>query len=330
MMPGDLVPTPVMAHDNKTGKPMALRCPQALRFPRGTSADRRVLSRKTGPFRPENTSMTTAIVWFRRDLRLTDNPALSHALSHSERIIPVYISDPEAEAPWQPGAASRWWLHHSLKALADALSRRGSPLIIRRGASLEQLRQVVDDCDATAVYWNRLYEPALIERDRRIKQSLREQGCQVASFGAALLREPWEVNNGAGQPYRVFTPFWKRLQQLGWELDPLPAPAALTPPMLDLAGLSIDQLGLLPRIVWDEGLRERWSVGEESALARLDRFLDLALAGYPDGRDRPALAGTSELSPHLHFGEIGPRQIVAAIEQRLTDATDAPIRSAAH
>lgn len=260
--------------------------------------------------------MTTGIVWFRRDLRLTDNPALSRALAECDQLVPVYIHDPDAEAPWQMGAASRWWLHHSLQALADALQRRGSRLVIRHGGSLEQLRRLASDCSASAVYWNRLYEPALVARDRAVKQELRERGCSVASCAAALLREPWEVTHDGGQPYRVFTPFWKALQQRGWDGNPLPAPPTLGTVRADLAGLNVGDLGLLPRIRWDDGFREHWEAGEEAALTRLERFLESRLAAYPGARDLPHQRGTSELSPHLHFGEIGPRQIAAALAHR--------------
>jgi deoxyribodipyrimidine photo-lyase len=151
----------------------------------------------------------TAIVWFRRDLRLTDNPALAAACEHARQVIALYVHAPEEDGEWAPGAASRWWLHHSLARLDAALRARGGQLTIRRGGSLEALLAVAQETDATHVYWNRLYDPARVAHDTQVKAALREAGLQCESFNAALLHEPWEVRTGQGDPYRVFTPFWK-------------------------------------------------------------------------------------------------------------------------
>ena len=142
----------------------------------------------------------TAIVWLRRDLRLTDQPALAAALTQHERIVPVYIHAPTEEAPWSPGAASRWWLHHSLAALARDIAARGGRLLVREGGSLTTLRALVRETGAAAVFWNRLYEPVLVERDAAIKAGLREDGVAAESHGAALLVEPWTVLTAAGEP----------------------------------------------------------------------------------------------------------------------------------
>jgi deoxyribodipyrimidine photo-lyase len=150
--------------------------------------------------------MSTAIVWFRRDFRLTDHPALDAACANHEHVLPVYIHAPDEEAPWQPGAASRWWLHHSLKALDESLRERGSALLIRRGDTLAELRQLIAATGATAVHWNRLYEPAIIARDKRVNAALRDDGIEAQSHNGALLFEPWSLKTGAGEPYRVFTP----------------------------------------------------------------------------------------------------------------------------
>jgi deoxyribodipyrimidine photo-lyase len=255
--------------------------------------------------------MSTAIVWLRRDLRLHDNPALHTAAERHERLLPVYVHAPEEEAPWAPGAASRWWLHHSLAALAAALRGIGLPLVIVRGPSLDALRGVIAATGATAVYWNRLYEPAAIERDRRVKDALREQGLDCESSNAALLAEPWTVKTSSGGPYRVFTPFWRAASaHLEGLPPPLPVPPRLQAPRQTPPSLPLDELQLLPRIAWDEGLRAQWQPGESGALAALERFCEDGVAGYRGLRDRPAVAGTSQLSPALHFGEIGPRQIV--------------------
>ena len=256
----------------------------------------------------------TSLLWLRRDLRLDDNPALAAALEGADRLLPVYIHAPEEEDPWQPGAASRWWLHHSLTALGAQLAERGSRLVIARGETLGTLRRLIQASGAGSCHWNRVYDPALIGRDTRIKQALRADGIDCRSHNAALLFEPWQIKTGAGEPYRVFTPYWRRCQrELARLPAPLPAPGTLPPVPDGVDGLSVEVLDLLPRIPWDDGLRECWRPGEAGARELLERFIDGALEGYQDGRDLPARAGTSRLSPHLHFGEIGPRQIVARL-----------------
>jgi deoxyribodipyrimidine photo-lyase len=257
-----------------------------------------------------------AIVWLRRDLRLADHPALQLALGRGERPIPLYIFAPEEEDPWAPGAASRWWLHHSLASLEGRIKDLGSGLILARGESLETLRRVAGATGAEAVYWNRLYDPALVARDSRIKQALRSDGLRCESLKTQVLFEPWELATGSREPYRVFSAFWRKaLGQLGRE-PPLPAPAALPPLPQGLTSLPLKALGLLPRIPWDKGLAATWEVGEPAALARLAAFIDASVANYQDQRDLPGAAGTSHLSPHLHLGELSPRQVVHAMAER--------------
>ncbi len=257
--------------------------------------------------------MSTAIVWFRRDLRLTDHGALTAALASADRVLPVYVHAPEEEAPWAPGGASRWWLHHSLAALDAALRARGGRLLLLRGPSLAALSALADATGATRVHWNRSYEPSAVARDTDVKAALRERGLEVESHPGNLLFEPWTIRNGSGQPFRVFTPFWRVCQK---SLDQLPppaaAPSAVVLPDASPMGLPLAALELLPRIPWDAGFPARWTPGEDGALARLDAFLDDDVGGYADGRDRPDLPATSRLGPHLHFGELSPRQAVAA------------------
>ena len=260
---------------------------------------------------------TTALVWLRRDLRLGDNPALAAAMTRCERVIPVYLQAPGEEAPWQPGAAACWWLHQSLCALSEHLQRIGSRLIIRRGESLATLRALIAETNASQVHWNRCYEPAMIARDSKIKQALRADGIDCASHNAALLSEPWALKTGNGEPYRVFTPYWRRLDpqltDIAESTAPTAAPDALPAVPSELDGLSPEALGLRPTIPWDQGLQETWQPGEAGARAALGRFLDGPIWRYHEARDWPAEPGTSRLSPHLHFGEISPRQILAQI-----------------
>jgi deoxyribodipyrimidine photo-lyase len=259
--------------------------------------------------------MGASLVWLRRDLRLADQPALHAAAERGQPVIPVYIHAPEEEAPWQPGSASNWWLHHSLEHLASALATRGSRLILRQGPSLDSLRQLVKETGADAVFWNRLYEPAVIRRDRDIKQALRAEGRAVSSFNAALLNEPWCVRSATGDPYKVFSPFWKACKRIGIDAPVLPQPTDLMTPASWPESETLASLQLLPRIPWDEGLARSWSPGETGALQRLEAFLDDPVTRYGEMREIPAEPGTSRLSPHLHFGEISPRQIVRALHE---------------
>ncbi|MDD9892393.1 MAG: deoxyribodipyrimidine photo-lyase, partial [Gammaproteobacteria bacterium] len=255
----------------------------------------------------------TTLLWFRRDLRLTDNPAFNYAVE-SGAVLPVYIHYPEEEAPWQPGAASNWWLHHSLTALKNALAERGLPLLIQSGPSLETLQHLIEQTGATQVVWNRLYEPAVIARDSVIKQTLAEQ-VTVKSFNANLLLEPWQIQNKQGRPFKVFTPYWKTCQNLLAQAPPTPS-SVTTKPIAAKAtqGLTIDELTLLPTLNWADDFSKYWQPGEEGAKDRLAHHLQHNLGDYKTDRDFPALPATSKLSAHLHFGEIGPRQIWATIE----------------
>ena len=265
-----------------------------------------------------------ALVWLRRDLRLADQPALHAALSRGGPVIPVYIHAPHEEAPWAPGAASRWWLHHSLQALAGEFDALGATLTLRRGSSLEQLRALARETGAGAVYWNRQYEPAITARDATIKAALREDGLEVHSFAAALLHEPRELATGQGTPYRVFTPYWRAACKRGLERDPLPAPTRIPSPPSPPASDPLEALELLPRIRWDSGLAAAWNPGERAALERLQGFIEDGVGAYTERRERPDTDGTSRLSPHLHFGEISPTQILRALRQAGHEPTDGP------
>jgi deoxyribodipyrimidine photo-lyase len=268
--------------------------------------------------------MNTALVLFRRDLRVADNPALGAACAAHARVLPVFIHAPDDDGEWTAGAASRWWLHHSLAALERELRANGGGLHLRRGDPLEVLRELIRHSAASAVYWNRRYEPAAIAHDTRIRSALQAEGVAVHSHNAALWCEPWQLATRQGEPYRVFTPYWRSLRPQLQAVEPLPAPRL--PGWRELPdGLSLDALGLLPRIAWAGGLAESWRPGEAGARELLDIFADDALGDYAHARDLPARHGTSRLSPHLHFGEISPRQIHFALDRRAR-ATDAKRR----
>lgn len=256
---------------------------------------------------------SVSILWFRRDLRLEDNPALCAAVA-AGAVVPVYLWAPEEDGAWAPGGATKWWLHHSLTALDASLRALGSRLLIRRGPSLDTLRALAQETGATAVYWNRLYEPDAIARDSMIKDTLRKDGLTVETFNASLLVEPPRFFNKQGTPFKVFTPFYKSALELPTLGEPLPSPTHIAAPKAWPASESIDSLGLLPRIPWDREFYTHWTPGEAGAQELLHRFAEGAVAKYSDTRNLPAEPGTSRLSPALHFGEVSPRQIVWTVE----------------
>ena len=259
--------------------------------------------------------MNHALIWLRRDLRLADNPAMQAALDKGLKPVPVYIHDISAEAG---GAASRWWLHHSLQALQQDLRARGSDLLILAGESRTRLPALARACNAAHIFWNRRYEPAEAARDASLKAALHESGLVVESLAGNLLREPWTLAKRDGTPYRVFTPFYRELQASTPVDMPLPAPDTLPPlPHALPASLTPDDLELLPDIPWDAAFPAPWQPGETGAWQRLETFSRDAMADYADNRDRPDLPDTSRLSPHLHFGEITPRQIRQFVEDTL-------------
>ncbi len=280
------------------------------------------------------------IVWLRQDLRLGDQPALQAAALRGAPVLIVYIWAPQEEAPWAPGAASKVWLHFSLKNLDSTLQDLGSQLLIfdlstaREQTSLDLLTELSRCTGAAALFWNRRYEPVVIERDKKIKTHLQSLGLTVESFKGALLLEPWEVLTKQGKPYQVFTPYWQSCQmamqaQLA-PRQPLPAPLALPDPgdlikilknhpRNEMHPVNIDSLALLPTVAWDGGIKESWEPGEFGALKQLETFLQDGLAQYKEGRDKPAEEGVSRLSAHLHFGEISPQTIWHRVTQHAAE-----------
>lgn len=272
--------------------------------------------------------MANALIWFRNDLRLADHPALQAALDEGYAPICIHIHAPDEEGDWAPGAASNAWRHRSLAALDADLRRRGSRLRLFFGPTLQTLQTLLMACDAEAVFWNRRYEPAIEKRDAAIKKTLRAQGLRADSFNGSLLFEPWELRTKQGGPYRVFTPFW-RAAQASWRPQATQqAPTRIEDVDDGPDGVALDALKLAPPQHWDEDFWQAWTPGEAGAHEALEVFIDGALRGYREQRDRPDRVGTSRLSPHLHFGEIAPWRVAAALQQaRAADADiDAHIR----
>ncbi len=256
--------------------------------------------------------METAIVWFRRDLRVEDNSALAAAAEAGFSILPVFIWAPEDEGSWAPGGASRWWLHQALHRLNRKLRENKLHLVLRKGKLLEELDDLVEATGAKAIFWNRRYEPEIIRRDARIKEHFKEQGLKVSSFCSALLFEPWQVATGEGKAYKVFTPFSKAVAKLETP-EPVPMPSRIQMAESHLQSMNLEELELLPKIPWTSGIRTFWSADSQLAGDWLDAFLDASLVRYHTRRDIPGELSTSRLSPYLAWGEIGPRQVRAAL-----------------
>lgn len=257
---------------------------------------------------------SASMVWFRKDLRLSDNAALTATVATGGPVIPVYIWAPEEDGAWAPGGASRWWLHHSLQSLQSSLRRKGCRLIIRRGSSAAELAALARETGAGIVRCNRLYEPVAAARDRAVERALRAAGIELTFHNASLLIEPWDIANRSGKPFQVFTPFWRRCIELVAPEVPAPAPRRMKGPSETLRSLDVPDLGLLPKADWARGLRDSWKPGEGGAARQLERFAEELAGGYTTARDIPAEAGTSRLSPHLQFGEVGPRQVWYAMQ----------------
>lgn len=276
----------------------------------------------------KHSSRPPSLLWFRLDLRLDDNPALLAAVESLSPMIPVFIWAPDEEDPWPPGAASRWWLHQSLKSLQQQLAENGSRLVLRAGPSLQTLEQLIAETGAQSVFWNRRYEPAVIPRDAAIKKYLRERGLRVETFNTTLLFEPWTLSAKSTQrPFQVFSAFWKTCLTKP-EPEPLQQiPLWLTPPAAWPKSAALEDLQLEPRIDWAKGFSTVWNPGEPGARAELERFLSDRVTNYASERDRPSQTGTSGLSPHLHFGEIGPRQIWNSLRSRQNTENKAAIES---
>ena len=257
--------------------------------------------------------MSTALVWFRQDLRLADHPALVAACHGARHVIPVYLWNPRDDGEWAPGAAARWWIHESLQQLQGALALKGSKLILRSGPAADVLPALAAETGASLVCWNKRHEPAAARCEAGVQQALQTLGITTLAFKSALLADPGEVRNRTDGVYQVFTPFWRAfLEQITVDA-PQPSPQVISPPAQWPASLPLDALGLLPKIPWHEQLAAHWQPGEAGARAALRQFVEQRLADYAQTRDRPDLAGSSRLSPYLHHGELSPRQVFTAI-----------------
>ena len=259
--------------------------------------------------------MEKALIWFRQDLRIIDNPAWVRAVDQGKAILPVFIWHPEAGGKWAPGGASRWWLHHALADLQEQLGEIGHKLIIRTGPPVEVLEALIEETGAKAVFWNRCYEPYRMRADGIIKDRLKEMGIQAWSGNSSLLREPWTVTAGSGNPYRVYTPYAKTCMQTK---DPDPLEFKIPENVLEEwpSSLDLKELELLPRYSWAEGFARCWNVKRSEGMFLLRSFMKESLSCYGTDRDFPGTSGVSKLSPYLQWGQIGIREVVYELNRQ--------------
>jgi len=256
------------------------------------------------------------IVWFRQDLRLSDNHALSEA-AQAGSILPIYILDDVNAGEHKMGAASRVWLHH---ALSDLTQQLNGYLQVFTGDAEKIFKQLCQQYPVEAVYWNRCYEPWRIQRDKHIKQILKSLDIAAHSF-ASLLWEPWTVLKKDATHYQVFTPYFQKgCLMAAAPKRPIAKPDSIHYVEQTVSDLSIEQLGLLPEKTWYHSMMQYWSANEAAAYKLLTDFIEEALAGYKQGRDFPAKPAVTRLSPYLHFGQISPNQIWYALERLEEDS----------
>lgn len=255
------------------------------------------------------TENAPAIIWFRDDLRLADNPALEFATARNRAIIPIFIFETNIPKHAQLGGAQKWMLHFALKSFGSNIESLGAELIIRKGDPGQILQEFVANHGATSIYWNRRYTSHGIDCDKKIGNWLTHNNVETRSFRGCLLHEPSRLLTAAGSSFKVYSPFWR-----AFERCPPPRPAYAKPGQIigvkGIETLAVDDLGLLPSSPdWADGLRETWVPTEEGAQKCLSEFISNGLAGYSKGRDVPAMNKISRLSPYLRFGLISPYQI---------------------
>lgn len=259
-------------------------------------------------------SNTSSIVCFRQDLRISDQPALNAAIKKGGPIVPVFIWDPKEYPNWTPGAASKWWLHHSLSSLEKDLQTLGLQLVIRQGSTIDNLLEIAAESNADTIFWNRRYEPVNSLNDANIQAFLQTKGLAVCPLNGSLLFEPWEILNKQSKPFQVFTHFWNCCLKTSQPKNPQTSFGSPLPLFKKIRTETIHALDLLPHIHWDAGFKECWEPGSQGALKKLQQGLKCIIPNYVPNRDHPDIEGTSRLSPHLHFGEISPNTIWEAVK----------------
>ncbi|MCA0928765.1 cryptochrome/photolyase family protein [Ruegeria profundi] len=264
------------------------------------------------------------IMWIRRDLRLSDHPALAAAAETGRPILPVFILDNVAQTL---GAAPKWRLGLGLEVFARSLKKNGSALVLRNGDALTVLQDLIEETGAKSVYWSRAYDPDSIDRDKRIKSALTQQGVEAKSFAGHLLFEPWTVETKSGEPYRVFTPMWRSVQ--GRDIASPDAAPKISAPSEWPKSEDLKKWQLGAAMNRGAGIVAPYvRPGEDAAFEALHGFLD-RISDYGDNRDRLYRDGTSNLSEYLSLGEIGPRSVWHIVQRAAMDGvqgTDAFLR----
>ena len=243
------------------------------------------------------------ILWFRKDLRLRDNPALKAAAKNAD-VFPIYINDDNNER--QMGAASKVWLHKSLKALSLSI---GNKLNYFNGKAEDIILHLIKNNNIRGVYWNRCYEPSSISRDTKIKRILMDKNIKVESFNGSLIREPWEVLKDDNTPYKVFTPFFKKSYLTLENVKIKEFDVSKINYVSETKYSDIKSLKLLTNLVWENEVINLWKVGEAAASQKAKDFFEEGILEYKEGRNYPAKNNVSRLSPHIHFGEISPKRL---------------------
>ncbi|MGV0408968.1 cryptochrome/photolyase family protein [Corynebacterium resistens] len=271
------------------------------------------------------------LVWFRDDLRLRDNPALTWAASRGPVVGVFILESPEATLARPLGAAAAWFQREAIRGLHDELAAHNVPLLLATGDPREVIPSLAAQL-AGAVTWSRRYHQPFIDLDAHVKTALVNQGTEAKSHSGYLLSEPWVIRTGQGTPYHKFTPFARNVEDFAAgdiaENPPLDIPAGLHGPRdleLDYPVWELPSLAAEP--AWTKKLQSHWEAGEGGALNTLQQFVATLSGenlpassaevrlGYSDGRDYPAVAVTSRLSPYLRCGAVSPRTVWATISE---------------
>jgi len=252
-------------------------------------------------------TLKLGIHWFRQDLRLSQNPSLVALSKKVDQIVPIYILDPKQRI----GSVSKWWLEQSLKNLSDNIEKKNGKLKIFVGNPYDIIESLVENKNIECVYWNRLYDPYSIKRDKRVKSFLKVEDIDCVTFNGYLLNEPWEIKNKSGSFFKVFTPYWRHSNEI----------IRIKKPNKNIQNIKfnnfnsknskkIQDLNLTDKkLKWTDKIQTHWSPGESNAQLKLQQFINKKADNYSIGRDRPDQNLTSKLSPYLHFGEISPVEI---------------------
>lgn len=251
-----------------------------------------------------------AILWIRQDLRLHDNQALIESLNF-DYVIPCFVLQVEKDQEWQLGAASKWWLHHSLQSFQLSLEDLGSKLLLLKGEPEKELIKVARHYKATRILWNRNYNPQESHSVQALMREAQKNNLETVPCHGSVLCEKNLLLKDDGSPYRVYTAFWKKFLKV-YKPQHLDKPDKLppVPEKPQMESLSLKKLNLLPKVSWDSGFGDYWQPGEQSAIEKTASFIKNKIFNYQKNRDSPQLDGTSMLSPHLRFGEIHPQRIL--------------------